>query len=244
MNYINKFIVFFVFSVGILSANEEITTLHPGILTVAVTGICTEDSPNHTCWVHKILTKFAEENHLALSFQLVTFDQSWKLPAVDQVDISATGITPLPERQVEGATNSASYSIVKRGLRIRREDQERFQTIHDFVGHRVGAVKGMTSELDLRRRAPQGVEIVTPDTFNEVYELFHQRQIDGIAEGYYVFPGEDINQLDPETMMIDAHDLNPGEREGNTFVIRDQSFGLLDAINAFIKKTGLPHKQP
>ena len=68
-------------------------------------------------------------------------------------------------------TNSDYYSIVKRGLRIHTEDKDKFSTINDFVGYRVGAVKGMTSYIDLLNRTPVGVEIIAPDSFEELYAL-------------------------------------------------------------------------
>lgn len=225
--------------------SEAIDTLQDGQLTVAVTGVCKEDAPHHNCWVYKVLNSFAQENNLELNFVIVSFDNSWELPANGSVDITATGVTPLEERVMPGASFSDYYSIVKRGLRIRGEDSGKFRTIKDFVGHKVGAVKGMTSELDLRNRAIDGVEIVTADTFSEVYDMFYSKEIDAVAEGYYIFPGDDdINQLDPEYPMIDPHDLIEGEIEGNTFVVRDDSQGLLEAINTFIKEKGLPYKQP
>lgn len=249
MFFMNKFYAafytFFLLITGAFLQAEEVTTIEPGTLTVAVTGICMEDAPHHNCWVYQVLSSFAKEKDLELKFVEVPFDNSWELASNDIVDITATGVTPLQERVQDGATFSDYYSIVKRGLRIRAEDADRFHEISDFVGYRVGAVKGMTSELDLRNRAIEGVDIVTAGTFGEVYEMFHAKEIDAVAEGYYVFPGEeDINQLDPYYPMIDPHDLVPGEIEGNTFVIRNESKGLLEAINAFIEEKGLPYNRP
>lgn len=226
--------------------NYPISTIEQGLLKVGVTGICTDDSPHHNCWVYKILSSFAQENGLELDMHVVTFENSWVLAAIDQLDIVATGITPLPHRAVKGANNSDNYSIVKRGLRIHSEDADIFSTIDDFVGYRIGAVNGMTSHIDLIQRAPEGVEIVAPDTWEELYELFESGEIQAVAEGFYVFPGddEDINNYDENTKMIDVHDLLPGKLEGNTFVVRDQSSGLLDKLNQFIKSTGLPWHRP
>ena len=128
-----------------LVGEATVQTIEPNVLKVGVTGICTDDSPHHRCWVYKVLSGFAEKNNLVLEMHVVTFDGSWLLPADDQLDIVATGITPRPERAVEGASNSTYYSIVKRGLRIHREDADRFPHIDDFIGYHVGAVNGMTS---------------------------------------------------------------------------------------------------
>ena len=192
------------------------------------------------------MSRFAKKYHLKLKLIVVPFDKSWELAANNQLDVVATGITPLPERAVEGVTNSDYYSIVKRGLRIHTEDKDKFSTINDFVGYRVGAVRGMTSYIDLLNRAPEGVEIIAPDGFEELYALFDSRAIQAVAEGFYVFPGDedDINDIDENTKMIDAHDLNPGELEGNTFVVRDKSTNLLKNLNKYIKSSGLPWHRP
>jgi hypothetical protein len=41
-------------------------------------------------------------------------------------------------------------------------------------------------------------------------------------------------------LLIDLHDLTPGEREESVFVVRDKSTNLLAALNRFIARTRLP----
>jgi hypothetical protein len=45
-------------------------------------------------------------------------------------------------------------------------------------------------------------------------------------------------------VLIDHHDLTPGQREESVFVIRDKSTGLLAAINEFIARTKFPLTNP
>ena len=85
------------------SKKHHIKTIKPGTLKVGVTGICTDDSPHHKCWVYKILSRFAKKYHLKLKIVIVPFYKSWEAAANNQLDVVATGITPLPERAVEGA---------------------------------------------------------------------------------------------------------------------------------------------
>ena len=238
--------VFSVYYAPLYAVDTPIQTLEKGKLKVGVTGICKDDGPHHNCWVYKIMSDFARLHGLELELVVVAFENSWKLAANDELDIIATGITPLPERAVDGASNSDYYSIVKRGLRVHKEDLDKFSNIADFVGYRVGAVKGMTSHKDLLNRAPAGVEIVAPDTWEELYELFNSGYIQGIAEGFYIFPDDDegLNNYDELTTMIDTHDLNFGEIEGNTFVVRDRSTYLLEEINRYIESSGLPNHRP
>ena len=46
-------------------------------------------------------------------------------------------------------------------------------------------------------------------------------------------------QID-DVILIDHHDLNPGQREESVFVVRDDSRNLLAAVNAFIARTPFP----
>jgi hypothetical protein len=41
-------------------------------------------------------------------------------------------------------------------------------------------------------------------------------------------------------ILIDHHDLTPGQREESVFVVRDKSLNLLAAINTFIAGTRFP----
>lgn len=219
---------------------SALETLFPGKLTVAVTSICDEEAPKHNCWVNKIIRGLAAKEGLEVHYIQVPFEGSWKLPANSEVDIAATGIAPLPERLQEGVTPTKFYSIVKRGIRIRKKDAHQFSTIDDFIGHSIVVVKGMTAEIDLRNRAPAGVDIIAVDTWDEAYNLFNCCQVVGIAEGFYVAPGQESNE-DSSDIMVDAHDLYEGKVEGNTFFVRDASKGLVNILNEYIDELGFPY---
>ena len=235
-----------VFANGLSTLNtNRITTLEDGILTVAVTGICKDNSPHHNCWVYKIFSTFAEKNNLSLVLKKVEFDKSWQLADADKVDVVATGITPFADRNLGQASYGNIYSIVKRGIRIKRENVNKFKVIADFSGQSLAAVKGMTSEKDLRNRATEDITVITPNTWEELYALFHEDKVAGIAEGFYVFSGdeEDINS-DDSSLIVDIHDLQSGELEGNRFVVRNASTNLLDSLNEHIESLGLPNHRP
>jgi ABC-type amino acid transport substrate-binding protein len=232
-------IIFFstFFAVAAL-ADDAITTLKPGQLTVGVIEICKQYKPHHPCWVYQIMSQFAREHHLELQLKIVRDEGAWLLPAENKVDIAATGISVLSERQVPGMTFSQIYVIVKRGIRIHQADVGRFKTLNDFIGQRIGAVSGTTGAIDLKRRAPRGVEVVIVDTWQEMYALFQQHKVAGVAEGYYILKTSqgDVNENDDDqTMMVDIHDLNPGKTEGLAFAVRDRSKHLLIELNSFLK---------
>jgi ABC-type amino acid transport substrate-binding protein len=133
----------------------------------------------------------------------------------------------------------------RRALRIRAADRNRSGTIGDFVGKRVGAVTGMAAHRDLLRRAPSGVQVVSTMTFPELYEQFGRGELDAVAQAeYFALDGRVIPSYGPDLALIDHHDLNPGQREESVFVVRDKSQGLLEAVNAFVKRTPFPLHMP
>lgn len=214
-------------------------TLEPGILKVAVTDI-PRKGENAPGWTLEFLSEFEKTYAVKVQFVVVPFNHSWQLPGEDKVDLAATGITVLDERLHGGMTFSQPYLQVKRGLRIHADQADLFHTIDDFIGYRVGAVGGMTAYHDLVKRAPQGVEIVMYENWNAMYEGFYHRDIQAVAEGYFVSVNSVINHVDEDYPMIDDHDLIPDKSEHLAFAVRNKSDGLLEAINALLNKTGFP----
>lgn len=215
-------------------------TLETDIIHVAVTGLPQESGENAPSWTVDFFKAFEQKHNVRVKYEVVPFDGSWTLASQNLVDVVATGVTALDKRQNEGSTFSVPYLQVKRGLRIHAKDQALFHTIHDFVGHRVGAVEGMTALTDLYNRAPEGVEIVVFKSWDEMYESFYAYEIDAVAEGYYVSVDKEINHSNPDYPMIDDHDLIEGSPEYLVFVIRNESTGLLEALNAFLQEQGFP----
>jgi ABC-type amino acid transport substrate-binding protein len=99
----------------------------------------------------------------------------------------------------------------------------------------------MASERDVNRRAPDGVIVRTTDTFAQLYAEFDIGQLDAIAEAeYYALDGKIIPSHGEEIILIDHHDLTPGQREESVFVVSNNSQNLLSAVNAFIAQTKFP----
>jgi ABC-type amino acid transport substrate-binding protein len=218
-----------------------IRTLEPGVLKVAVTTDAPAGPYDSQLWIRKYVERFAREHGLRIVWQVVPFNKSWELAGKDAVDLVATNVASFPDRVSPGGTFSAPFLYERRALRIRPNDAHTYSRIDDFVGRRVGAVQGMAAERDLRRRAPEGVNVVTTATFGELYTRFSDGGLDAVAEAeYYALDGTVIPSHGPEVALIDHHDLTPGAREESVFVVRNRSQHLLDALNAFIARTRFP----
>ena len=227
-----------------MSANaiaQDIELLRPGVLTVAVTREAPSNPYDSQLWIRRYVERFADEQELTIDWVVVPFNESWLLASNDEVDLVATNVANFPDRASEGASWSHPFLYERRALRIRPEDASRYAHIDDFIGKTVGVVSGMAAERDVDRRAPEGVIVRRTNTFAQLYEEFDAGKLDAIAEAeYYSLDDEVIPSHGDEIVLIDHHDLTPGQREESVFVIRDKSTGLLEAINAFIEATRFP----
>ena len=226
---------------GAGSDRPAIQTLEPGVVKIAVTSTTVTNTLDPEEWMYRYAERLARDLGLRVDWQVVPFDKSWELAGKDVVDVVATNLASFPDRVSPGGTFSAPFLYEQRALRIRAADRAQYRTIADFVGRKVGAVKGMAAERDLLRRAPPGVQIVSTTTFPELYEQFGLGQLDAVAQAeYFALDGRVIPSYGPDLALIDHHDLNPGQREESVFVVRDRSTGLLEAVNAFVARTPFP----
>jgi ABC-type amino acid transport substrate-binding protein len=222
-------------------APPAIQTLEPGVLKIAVTSTSVTSRLDPEEWMYHYAERLARELELRAEWHVVPFDKSWELAGKDIVDVVATNLASFPDRVSAGGTFSAPFLYEQRALRIRAADSGQYRTITEFIGRRVGAVKGMAAERDLLRRAPAGVQIVSTTTFPELYAQFGAGGLEAIAQAeYFTLDGRVIPSYGPDLALIDHHDLNPGQREESVFVVRDQSTHLLEAVNAFVARTPFP----
>jgi ABC-type amino acid transport substrate-binding protein len=210
-------------------------------LKIAVTDATVTDPLDPRQWMYRYAERLGRDLDLRVEWVVVPFDKSWELAGRDVVDVVATNVASFPDRVSPGGTFSAPFLYEQRALRIRATDRSKYRTIEDFVGKKVGVVTGMAAERDLLRRAPTGVQIVSTETFPELYEQFDLGQLDAIAEAeYFTLDGRVIPSHGPDIVLIDHHDLNPGQREESVFVVRDKSTNLLEAVNEFVSRTPFP----
>jgi ABC-type amino acid transport substrate-binding protein len=234
-------VLFAFFTTAQSATAQEIETLQPGVLKVAVTRDNFTDEYDSQLWIKRYVELFAADHELTISWIIVPFNESWLLAGGDQVDLVATNVASFPDRASAGATFSSAFLYERRALRIHPKDEGRFNHINDFIGKTVGVVNGMAAERDVDRRAPEGVNIHRTETFAELYAEFDAGRLDAIAEAeYYALDDQVIPSHGDEVILIDHHDLTPGQREESVFVVRDRSLNLLAAINAFIAGTRFP----
>jgi ABC-type amino acid transport substrate-binding protein len=248
MNYKTRLqaaLVFVTLSFAPFIGAQQFETLEPGVLKVAVTRAHSTNPYDSQTWIQEYVELFAAEHGLEIDWVAVPFNESWLLASNDDVDFVATNVANFPDRASEGASWSDPFLYERRALRINPKDEGRYNHIDDFIGRTVGVVSGMAAERDVDRRAPEGVIVKRATTFDELYAWFDAGELDAIAEAeYYALDDSVIASHDGSVVLIDHHDLTPGQREESVFVIRDKSTGLLAAINDFIARTPFPPTNP
>lgn len=223
------------------ASDQRIQTLRPGMLTVAVTTDAPTSPYDPQLWIRRYVELFAAEHELSIAWVVVPFNESWLLASRNDVDLVATNVASFPDRASSGATFSSPFLYERRALRIHPADRGRYEHIDDFIGKTVGVVSGMAAERDVDRRAPDGVIVRRADTFAQLYEEFDAGRLDAIAEAeYYSLDGQVIPSHGDDIVLIDHHDLTPGQREESVFVVCDKSRNLLSAVNAFIARSSFP----
>ncbi len=211
------------------------------MVKIAVTSNTVTDPLDPEEWMYRYAERLASELKMRAEWHVVPFDKSWELAGTDVVDVVATNLASFPDRVSPGGTFSVPFLYEQRALRIRAADRTQYRTIADFVGRKVGAVKGMAAERDLLRARPSGRADRLDDDVSRALRAVRRGQLDAVAQAeYFALDGRVIPSYGPDIALIDHHDLNPGQREESVFVVRDRSTGLLDAVNGFVTRTPFP----
>ena len=101
--------ILIVMSLNSVSYGQNIETLNPGILTVAVTTESPSSEYDPQLWIRRYVQEFAEKNQLLVSWVTVAFNESWLLASSNEVDIVATNVASFPDRAHPGATFSEPF---------------------------------------------------------------------------------------------------------------------------------------
>jgi polar amino acid transport system substrate-binding protein len=179
------------------------------------------------------LRAFAAKWNLNIVFKFFPFDQIWKRPNDNEIDIAAAGLAPLESRNTPGVVWSEPYYTVQRSLLIRAEDQQHYKTMADFTDKKILVTRGSTAQYDTEQRKPPTASVVYYDGNQAaIVSQLLDKTIDAFAEGdicsHYLattwYPGQ--------LAVVDVHPMK--EPEYFTFAVRKASGDLFNALNAFI----------
>ncbi|CAF3341570.1 unnamed protein product [Rotaria socialis] len=212
--------------------------IQPGVLTVGTyTGFAPVSWSDDDGTAHgrdiDLLKEFAAQWNLNIIFHFFPFDQIWKRPSNNEIDIAAAGIAPLKSRQTTGVVWSEPYYTVQRSLLIRAVDCERFKTMADFTDKTILVTNGSTAQLDAEQRKPPSTSIIYYDGNQaEMVRQLLDGTVDALAEGDICSRYLAAIRYPGQVAVADVHAMK--EPEEFVFAVREASGDLLDALNNFI----------
>ncbi|MEZ5418257.1 MAG: hypothetical protein R2708_13040, partial [Vicinamibacterales bacterium] len=107
-------------------AAPPLTTLQPGVVTIAITGTAT-DLLDPEAWMYRYAERLAQDLQLRPEWVVVPFDKSWELAGKDVVDVVATNLASFPDRVSPGGSFSRPFLYEQRALRIRAADRAKYR---------------------------------------------------------------------------------------------------------------------
>ena len=160
---------------GAGSDRLAVQTLEPGVVKIAITSTTVTNTLDPEAVDVPLRGAPRPRSGLRVEWQVVPFDRSWELAGKDAWTWWPRTWPASPIASAPAARSRRRSSTSSGRCGSGRPIRAQYRTIADFVGKKVGAVKGMAAERDLLRRAPPGVQIVSTPTFPELYAQFGLR---------------------------------------------------------------------
>ena len=228
----------------------SVVTLMPGQLTICTYGgfapACYKNPAGQLIGLDvSFLTRFGESLGLAIVAIEKPFDGIWKLPCANLCDIAGAGVMRRDDRPAgPGGSWSDAYFQVQRSLLVRAAEKAEFDDYKMLRGKKIVVTRGSTADIDARTRYPgcriQFVDEVAKDQQDAqayiVEKLIANHQADAFGEGdvsnRYLRDkyGKDVAG---GLALADVHPID-NVTETFNFITRNESFGVLDRLNAFI----------
>jgi ABC-type amino acid transport substrate-binding protein len=226
-----------------------ITTLVPGVLTVAVYyefGPFAENSNSGSDITY--IRQFAQENGLKINFlEQSKFDNIWRLPGEGKCDMAVGGITYFQNRKNTGTVWSSVYFYNPRSFLIRKNDT--LNGPEDLTNKTVSVTAADLADEEFLTVEDLEAWITKYDIkdVNIIYakdeKVSAQMVLDGksfaTGAGYlinrYLASLPEFEGL--KLAWVHNQLLSDGKQiaEGYEYPVREASTGLVDALNTFIK---------
>jgi ABC-type amino acid transport substrate-binding protein len=203
-------------------------TIQAGVLTV-----CTdapyppfefEEGGEWTGFDMELLKAIIEPLDLELAVTVQPFDGIWLAPAAGTCDLVASAMTITEERQAE-ALFSDPYFDADQSLMIRTEDEDRYASLDDLGGARIGVQTGTTGAAYAREHAPEGAEVVEFDEAAAMFLALQSGDVDALLQDFPV----NLDRANQGDEFVVTEQFPTGEQYG--FATAPENTALIDAIN-------------
>lgn len=146
------------------------------------------------------------------------------------IDFVVAGMTPTPERK-ESVDFSKVYYDAEQGLLVRTEDIEKYQSIDDLKGMKVGAQKGTIQEEIVQTKI-ENAQVKALGKITDLALELKNKKIDGVALAIPV--AKSYVKANPDLALSPY--INFGKEDGVAIAIKKGEQELVDAVNKTIDK--------
>lgn len=126
-----------------------------------------------------IAEKIAKDLDVKLEIKEMNFDSLLGSLKTGKIDMIISGMSPTPERQKE-VDFSDPYMFVQQRVVIRKTDKDKFTSVNDFSGVKVGAQKQTTQE-ELAQNELVGSEVVSLQKVPDLILNLKSNKVDAVV---------------------------------------------------------------
>ena len=146
------------------------------------------------------------------------------------VDFVIAGMTPTEERK-ESVDFSKIYYDAEQGLLIRTEDKEKYKSIDDLHGMKVGAQKGTIQEEVAEKRIKDS-QVKALGKITDLTLELKNKKVDGVVLAVPV--ANAYVKANPDLVLSPY--INFGKEDGVAIAVKKGNQELVDAINSTIDR--------
>ncbi|MBC1483088.1 ABC transporter permease subunit [Listeria sp. FSL L7-1485] len=177
-----------------------------------------------------IAKKIAKDLDVKLDIKEMNFDSLLGSLKTGKIDMIISGMSPTPERQKE-VDFSAPYMLVQQRVVVRKADTDKFTTVNDFSGVKVGAQKQSTQE-ELAQKELIGSDVVSLQKVPDLILNLKSNKIDAIVlEG----PVAEAYLSQDKTLALADVKFQNGSKE-TAIALPKGSTALQEKVNTSIKE--------
>ncbi|GAA4878154.1 ABC transporter substrate-binding protein [Paenibacillus vulneris] len=169
---------------------------------------------------------------LGVTLEIKDLKYEGLLPALEagNIDFIISGMTPTPERQQSVDFTKIYYTAVQTVV-IRAEDKDKYKSIKDLEGKRVGAQKGATQEQIVTKQMP-GSEMKALGKISDLMLDLKSKKTEALVVEQpvataYLSKNQDLIISDIKLSTEDS---------GSAIAVKKGSSDLVDAMNASLDK--------
>lgn len=173
----------------------------------------------------KIMEEIAKDLGVQLEVQDMQFDGLLIALNSDKVDVVIAGMTPNEERK-KAVDFTNIYYYAKQGVMVRAEDKDKYKSIADLKGLKVGAQISTEQEKIVKEQMPE-VNLVSLGKIPDLVMELKNKKIDAVVVELPVANGYVKNNADLVVSDVKVEE----DTGGSAIALKKGNQDLLDAMN-------------